>query len=474
MLGALSIDGRYRLCEIRATSRDHGRNCRIRATARPNCFRKGVPQVQDLLASWTACKSNQSWVNAATNVRLFQYGSFTRGGEQQIWIRLSEAKVVSLALDDRGNYTLIRFACDIGLAPPQASTELGSHHGILGVLDTSLGLTEEDFNEDYAKRVVEQLSMAIQLCFTDLEHDGADESQVQSFCSKVRLVAADKALSKSVEFMKRYLFPNLITYQRDPSHAIRIAVGDPLERAERFEDIFKMLFKDQHALLKDLRFSDLWKAKITEWQRRIIQDRGFLGGEVTNIIREFTFAPQRFESFCTPFFNLLIIIPAIVKMLKMIAEDKRDPKQAQRASKAMRQIDGQWILDIGLIADFGSISLKLLRKFDRHSRDPAVTRKHIRQWESTMESLSCEGNVFRAAPSTAAGKMGSNHLATAIPKSAAQIAMEQIGYTREVDYTGRVQDFLAVLPKDLFARGCLLYTSPSPRDRQKSRMPSSA
>ena len=26
----------------------------------------------------------------------------------------------------------------------------------------------------------------------------------------------------------------------------------------------------------------------------------------------------------------------------------------------------------------------------------------------------------------------------------------------------------------LYARGCLLYTSPSPRDRQKSRMPSSA
>ena len=28
--------------------------------------------------------------------------------------------------------------------------------------------------------------------------------------------------------------------------------------------------------------------------------------------------------------------------------------------------------------------------------------------------------------------------------------------------------------KDLRSKGCLLYTSPSPRDRQKSRMPSSA
>ena len=34
-----------------------------------------------------------------------------------------------------------------------------------------------------------------------------------------------------------------------------------------------------------------------------------------------------------------------------------------------------------------------------------------------------------------------------------------------------LQDKTQVVP---FSQGCLLYTSPSPRDRQKSRMPSSA
>ena len=33
---------------------------------------------------------------------------------------------------------------------------------------------------------------------------------------------------------------------------------------------------------------------------------------------------------------------------------------------------------------------------------------------------------------------------------------------------------LSAIPQDLKFNGCLLYTSPSPRDRQKSRMPSSA
>ena len=32
----------------------------------------------------------------------------------------------------------------------------------------------------------------------------------------------------------------------------------------------------------------------------------------------------------------------------------------------------------------------------------------------------------------------------------------------------------AIIAKDTRLSGCLLYTSPSPRDRQKSRMPSSA
>ena len=32
----------------------------------------------------------------------------------------------------------------------------------------------------------------------------------------------------------------------------------------------------------------------------------------------------------------------------------------------------------------------------------------------------------------------------------------------------------AAITKTLADKGCLLYTSPSPRDRQKSRMPSSA
>ena len=45
----------------------------------------------------------------------------------------------------------------------------------------------------------------------------------------------------------------------------------------------------------------------------------------------------------------------------------------------------------------------------------------------------------------------------------------KISLEDRVDFAGAMQELLAGLN-----RHCLLYTSPSPRDRQKSRMPSSA
>ena len=94
-------------------------------------------------------------------------------------------------VDDRGRYMLIMFVCDIGLAPPQASTELGARSGILGIIDGMAGITQDDFNEDYAERVVEKVATAIRLFFTNLQDGSVDEDEVARFYRKVRLVAAD-------------------------------------------------------------------------------------------------------------------------------------------------------------------------------------------------------------------------------------------------------------------------------------------
>ena len=57
--------------------------------------------------------------------------------------------------------------------------------------------------------------------------------------------------------------------------------------------------------------------------------------------------------------------------------------------------------------------------------------------------------------------------------------MKSLGYDKAfIDEAGNAVGMLGMGPKQVVLLGhidtCLLYTSPSPRDRQKSRMPSSA
>jgi hypothetical protein len=205
-------------------------------------------------------------------------------------------------------------------------------------------------------------------------------------------------------------------------------------------------------LLKDLRWSDVWRSKLIDWQGRLIKERGYQGGAITEIIRDFAFAPQRFESFVTPLFNLLLILPAVIWMLQTIALDWRDGDAKKRAIRALDAIDAQFVLDLGLIADYGAVSLRLIRRFDVHSKDPSVTRRLLNEWVEQLHQLFREGNVFQVVPSTAAGLDDSDPPST--PMTGTQIAMEQILYIGQVEYANNITDFHAnKSPKHLFAEG---------------------
>ena len=62
--------------------------------------------------------------------------------------------------------------------------------------------------------------------------------------------------------------------------------------------------------------------------------------------------------------------------------------------------------------------------------------------------------------------------ATGIGKSAV-LALARAGYDVAINYASSAQAAKDT-QKEAQALGCLLYTSPSPRDRTRSRMPSSA
>ena len=63
--------------------------------------------------------------------------------------------------------------------------------------------------------------------------------------------------------------------------------------------------------------------------------------------------------------------------------------------------------------------------------------------------------------------------------SLAEIFPQYCVFDSEMDYVSCIQDWLVEVDEEgetiwTWTWSCLLYTSPSPRDRQKSRMPSSA
>ena len=77
------------------------------------------------------------------------------------------------------------------------------------------------------------------------------------------------------------------------------------------------------------------------------------------------------------------------------------------------------------------------------------------------------------------GVIGAGRIGLHVIKIAKGFGMEVLAYDiRQDKFLAEVLDFKYVTLEELLKKSdiisCLLYTSPSPRDRQKSRMPSSA
>ena len=82
-----------------------------------------------------------------------------------------------------------------------------------------------------------------------------------------------------------------------------------------------------------------------------------------------------------------------------------------------------------------------------------ATYEHLKSWKARNKTQILR-NVLEWNPET--GALTSSELEVLLQEFEISIRRQQL------------------LPSEEFARICLLYTSPSPRDRQKSRMPSSA
>src|SRR5674476_381280 len=92
-----------------------------------------------------------------------------------------------------------------------------------------------------------------------------------------------------------------------------------------------------------------------------------------------------------------------------------------------------------------------------------------------IEKLGVRGQEIKVASGYARNFLLPKRMAVAATESNKKIVEQerQAHLRKEVKVQGEAED-LAKIMTGATVRICLLYTSPSPRDRQKSRMPSSA
>lgn len=227
-----------------------------------------VPQPSDWLRAWRAARSREAWKAAAETARTedfivgirdcgVQARALQRMAEiirevvrQQKRTWILESSSIFLGLDDRNGYKLVRFKCDV----PAAKLLEGpcTRSGILGCVQCLKGATLEELAEDYSSRTADEV-MKVVGAFCRPLGETRDDAVYDKIVSATKGIVADKALQKAGHMLKLKYLPNVRVLLRDPAHMIRLACKEPLHRTGRFEEQYKRLFSDQHALFKAAR-----------------------------------------------------------------------------------------------------------------------------------------------------------------------------------------------------------------------------
>jgi len=343
-----------------------------------------VPQPEDWLRAWRAARTPQSWKAAAETLKTEHFirktrdrsvgsrplESMSRIIREAVRIRkrraVRQSPAITLCFDDRAGYKLVRFRCRVrknpaasqeDALPPLPSSKHAAAEGYLGCYQCLRGSTLEDFADDYAERACREI-IALLKRFCSPLGDSLDTDLYEHILAHVRVVVVDGALQKVAVLLREFM-PNLILVMRDPSHMIRIACKEPLVRTGRFEEQHARLFTARHALLKDIQFSDHLQARLEACQKVVLRQHGAQGGGVKHVMRHFSLAAQRFESWTGPRRAYACCLHAVALLLADIAGDsRRTPAERRRAETCLDAMKPQDLLEVGLSGDFGEICMR--------------------------------------------------------------------------------------------------------------------
>ncbi len=376
-----------------------------------------VPQPADWLRAWRYLRQGVSFLGAQGLLRTEQFIgqgqamiSCSKQGVQALqeilvecirmekreWLR--QASAVSLCVDDRGAYTILRFRCDSGCS---------FRGGVLGVTErVASGTLLEQFDEDACMRYAAVFRELVERFCTPL-HGDVDGELLGHIRQSTRSFVSDGAPSvlKTGRLLKNNGFPNIAFFIRDPAHAVRIAARDPLHADEKFGAFWTEVFDARHALIPDIQNSEVWRARFQACQKRVKDVLGHQGAGLATILRHFSLAKHRFESFTSPARKYCLLLSSIALLLATIAGDERKERATRmRCEQLLESMTPESIVVAGLTADYGSECMAFIRFFDKANRDPAVILRKRDEFIARMRVLFLEGFAAMEVPEEPAAR----------------------------------------------------------------------
>ena len=324
---------------------------------------------------------------------------------------LLEARSVTIALDDRGPYRAIRFRCDVAARREEASgasleRHVGYHDGILGVYCTAASPDDSIavLDDDYSERMRDSVVSAVEGMF---RRDGeVDETSVNAVLAKVHTYLADGASSaqKCGVLLRAGRCRNIALILRDPVHAMKTSIAEPLKRHGDFRSFWDDIFDQTHSLVPDIQNSDAWKRRLVLAQRHVVKATGQQGGGLTSALRHLSFAKQRFDSATGPARKFCCLLSAIVVLLATLAGDSRNkPEQRSRAQALIDDMTPARIMTAGLFADYMAECSLFFRLYEKTDHDISRSYAEKRNFLKRMKVLFKEGYVLADMASAVEG-----------------------------------------------------------------------
>ena len=425
-----------------------------------------VPQVVDWLRVWRWARDGDSWASAerkahtehwidqirdvgvkrkAIRSMAFVMREVIRAKKRQ---HVKAATCISISFDDRKAHKLVTFNCDTKVPlqhrgvldqvdqdcqPTQVQVPL-QHRGVLdqqpwvsgvvGCLDKVHGESLSSMDDDYAERTCVKLMEMIEKFSTPMGETLRDEAVYGKFITATRSIVVDGAALKTAVLLRERFLHNVILINRDPAHCVRTAVSEPWLRMPAFEEQHRTLFSGRHALLADVQHSDALQARLQACQADVVAERGSQGGGVVSVLRHFSSAPHRWESFAAPRRQYCCMLIAIFKCLGAIAGDWRvDKAKRVRAEKCMDAMCGRHAVEIGVGADYAELCLRFIRQWDSPDRDSATASKILRDFRENVCVLFNDGYILCEPEATPPRHRGVSNQAL---KTITQIVFEQL------------------------------------------------